>query len=213
MYFWGVDMNNTKLNLSNKSGKLVGIIGPMFSGKTSELLRRIKRSNIARKNWILFKPIIDQRYSKMDVVSHDLITAEAKVIKKSNEVYIYIGNNIKHIDDVFFDELQFFDSEIIPIIQEILFNGINITYAALQATSEGKPFPFIDNQKHIGDLLALPHEEIINLKAVCTRCGNDNAVFTFYTAGEKNEIIKVGGSETYTALCRTCFNELMNRKK
>ena len=154
----------------------------------------------------MFKPIIDQRYSKEDVVTHDLVTAEAKVVTSSSDIPIYISR-IKNVEKVFIDELQFFDSGIIPIIQNILFDGIDVTYAALQATSEGEAFPFTDKKMHVGDLLALPHEEIINLKAVCTKCG-ENAVFTFFISGEKKEIVRVGGIETYTALCRTCYDKL-----
>ena len=188
-----------------RSGRLTGIIGPMFSGKTTELFRRAKRLTLAEKEWRAFKPWIDQRYSKEDIVTHDLNTVECTVVRGSEEVVYHLENIGFNVAATFLDETQFFDSGIIEAIEHILRHGVDVVYAALSSTSEGRPFPFSDGKKHVGDLLALPHEDIVVLKAVCTRCGED-AVFTFYIGSEeKTGVVKVGGSESYTALCRDCY--------
>ncbi len=194
-----------------RTGRLTGIIGPMFSGKTTELCRRANRLTLAGKEWRAFKPWIDQRYSKEDIVTHDLTSLRSIVVKSSEEIIYHLERVRFNVAAAFLDETQFFDSGVIEVINHILNQGVDVVYAALSSTSEGKPFPFSDGKKHVGDLLALPHEDIIVLKAVCTRCGQD-AVFTFYIGSEeKTGVIKVGGSESYTALCRDCYNEMLSK--
>ena len=177
---------------------ILAIVGPRRSGKTYFMFQLIKSL------------LQSGRYSKEDIVTHDLNTVECTVVRGSEEVVYHLENIGFNVAATFLDETQFFDSGIIEAIEHILRHGVDVIYAALSSTSEGRPFPFSDRKKHVGDLLALPHEDIVVLKAVCTGCGED-AVFTCYVGSEeKTSVIKVGGSESYTALCRDCYYKMFD---
>lgn len=185
-------------------GTLTTIIGPMFSGKTTELLRIMDREVIAKRYSLLFKPEIDNRYSEKSVVNHNGIKKEALIVKNSKEILDICSNlNIeKKIINVFIDEVQFFDSEIIEIINNLKKMNINIYVSGLNQTFKGEPFPFKDNKNHIGYLLAIS-DYIVSIDAVCNVCGN-KATKTYRT-GKDIETVVVGGIEKYQARCVNCW--------
>lgn len=170
------------------------IIGPMFSGKSSELLRRLTRYKIAGKQTLLLRPQRDTR----GFFTHD---------KKENSVKEIFLENISDFKDLYnydvigIDEGQFFPD--LKIIDNWANLGITIIVSALNGTSEKKPF------SPIQDIIPLS-DRIDKLSAVCTSCGTD-AVFSFYKVGKKQNDIVVGEDE-YTALCRACWKEKNNMK-
>ncbi|MGL1893411.1 MAG: hypothetical protein OCD02_17375 [Spirochaetaceae bacterium] len=170
------------------------IIGPMFSGKSSELLRRLTRYKIAGKQTLLLRPKRDTR----GFFTHD---------KKENSVKEVFLENISDFTDLYdyevigVDEGQFFSD--LSAIDAWANKGITVIVSALNGTSEKKPF------NSVQDIIPLA-DHIDKLSAVCTSCGED-ARFSFYKIGNKENDIQVGEDE-YTALCRVCWNEKSNMK-
>lgn len=170
------------------------IIGPMFSGKSSELLRRLTRYKIAGKSTILLRPKRDTR----GFLTHD---------KKDNSIIEIFVENISDFKDVYdydvigVDEGQFFnDLKVVDILADM---GLTVIVSALNGTSERTPF------KSLQDIIPLA-DTITKLSAVCTNCGED-AQFSFYKVGNKENDIEIGEDE-YTALCRKCWNLKNNMK-
>lgn len=167
------------------------IIGPMFSGKSTELLRRIRRYEIAEKRCLLFKYLDDVRYSIDEVVSHDGLGIKAiptlKLLSKSPEV--------EGAEVVGIDEGQFF-SDLGPFVEFLLSKGIHVIVAGLDATAQKEPF---------GDMVRLvpEAEEVIKLKAICMLCKGD-ASFT-KKKHQNGTTVEIGGSDLYLATCRRCF--------
>lgn len=170
------------------------IIGPMFSGKSSELLRRLTRYKIAGKKTLLLRPNRDTR----GFLTHD---------NKENSVSQTFVDSIADFKDLYdydvigVDEGQFFPD--LQLIDKWADMGITVIVSALNGTSEKKPF------QSVQDIIPLS-DHITKLSAVCTNCGED-AQFSFYKDGNKNSDIVVGEDE-YTALCRVCWNEKSNMK-
>lgn len=188
------------------TGIIITIVGPMFSGKTTELLRLMDRELIAKRNCILFKPQIDNRYSKEDVLNHNGIGRKAIIASNSHNILdkTLELNKQKAIENVFIDEIQFFDSEIIEIVNKIADLGIDVYTCGLNQTFKGDPFPFKDGKKDIGYLMAIS-DQIISLDAVCNVCGK-KATKTYRT-GTDTETVVVGGQEKYQARCKDCFKK------
>lgn len=171
------------------------ITGPMFSGKTTEMIRYLTRAKIAGKNVILLRPIADVR----DFLTHDGREIEIK------EVFVerIIGSfsDINEYDVIGVDEVQFFQYPDVAKHIDILANrGKDLYIAGLNGTSEKTPFDAVQQ------LIPLS-ENIIKLNAICIECGSDHGAFTYYTEGKKTESVKVGGKESYTALCRECYQK------
>lgn len=187
------------------NGLLTTITGPMFSGKTTELLRIMDREEIAKRKSILFKPFIDNRYSKDQVINHNGIGKEAIIVKNSEELYEKIQeiNNQEKIINVFIDEIQFFDSGILEIINKLKDQEINVYTCGLNQTYNGEPFPFTDNN-HIGHLMSIS-DYVISVDAVCNVCGK-KATKT-YRVGEEKETVVVGGTDKYQARCVDCYKK------
>lgn len=201
----------------SQKGYITGFTGPMFSGKTTELLRNYERRILAREKSLLFKPIIDQRYETKKVKTHFGYGYEAYCVEDSEELYdlieglkdktqeysivnsklekIIVDTNLKNI---FIDETQFFDSKLIETLFLITDENINVYWTGLNQDYRGLPFYFRDKKDHIGTLMALS-DEIISTKAVCSICGKD-ATRTYRRTGG-GEIIEIGGIELYEARC------------
>jgi len=186
------------------TGTLITIVGPMFSGKTTELLRIMDRELIAKRHSVLFKPQIDNRYSEEDVLNHNGIGRKAIIASDSHDILdkTLELNKQKTIENVFIDEIQFFDSEIIEILPKINDLGIDVYTCGLNQTFKGEPFPFKDGKKDIGYLMAIS-DQIISLDAVCNVCGK-KATKT-YRIGTDTETVIVGGQDKYQARCKNCF--------
>ena len=192
-------------------GKLTTITGPMFSGKTTELLRLFSREEIGKRKSFLFKPSIDNRYSESKVVNHDGRAISANIVKSSEEIYQTIidylessENKEKPLINVFIDEVQFFESDILEVIKKLTDQGINVFTCGLNQTYLGDPFPFKDGKNHIGFLMAIS-DYVVHLDAVCNNCGE--AATKTYRKGEQTDTVIIGGTDLYQARCTKCFKQ------
>ena len=180
-------------NSPTQKGSIEVICGSMFSGKTEELIRRIKRAKYAKLNIKIFKPKIDTRYNKDNVVSHDNNFIEAIVVENSNEILSLIeGARVVAID-----EAQFFDDNLFIICNQIADNGIRVIVAGLDMDFLGKPFG------PIPQLLAVA-EYITKVHAICINCGS--IANHSFRKTQDTELVKIGENNEYKPLCRTCFS-------
>jgi len=171
------------------------ICGSMFSGKTEELIRRIKRAQFANQKLLLFKPAIDNRYSEESVVSHQGNALEAKIISGSNEIWNHWTNERV----VAIDEAQFFDENIVAVSNDLAKKGVRVILAGLDMDYLGNPFGPMPHLLSIAEYVTKVH-------AICVSCGN-LAQFSHRTAEEKTQVL-VGAVEKYEPLCRSCFNKI-----
>ncbi len=165
----------------------------MFSGKTEELIRRLKRAKIADQSVEIFKPAKDTRYSKDDVVSHDARTIASRPVMTAEEI-LTVGRDIMVIG---IDEAQFFDDQLTPVCEELAIRGHRVIVAGLDMDFRGRPFG------PMPDLLAVA-EYITKLHAICHHCGN-LATHT-YRLSDDPETVVLGERNIYEARCRHCFN-------
>ena len=179
-------------------GYIEAVIGPMYSGKSEELIRRLKRAKIAKQNVIVFKPQIDDRYSKDDVVSHSGDSINAIPISKSSDIYKFIDNKTQVVG---IDEVQFFDVEIVDVAVDLADKGIRVIAAGLDMDFKGEPFGPTPR------LLAMA-EFVDKIQAICSVCGQPATRSQRLINGEPakydDPIIQVGAVESYEARCRKC---------
>lgn len=178
---------------SKVKGWLEVVCGSMFSGKTEELIRRLKRAEIAQMNVAIFKPKIDVRYDKKAVVSHD----ENKIDSIPIENPMDILDLAKNMDVVGIDEVQFFSDEIIQVCNTLANNGTRVVVAGLDMDFEGHPF-------HPMPSLMSVAEYVTKVHAICMGCGDVAQYSNRITEG--NLQVMLGEKDDYQALCRTCFN-------
>lgn len=177
-----------------KSGWIEVITGSMFSGKTEELIRRLKRAQIAKLNVEIFKPKIDIRYDENDIVSHNQNTIRSTPVNTAEEILLLSGT----CDVVGIDEAQFLDQSIIDVCNILSFQGKRVILAGLDMDSKGLPFG------PMPQLLAIA-EYVTKVHAICVKCG-DIAHFSYRKTGAEN-LILLGEHDIYEARCRTCFQE------
>lgn len=174
-------------------GAIEVICGSMFSGKSEELIRRLRRAIIARQKVQAFKPVIDDRYDPDDIVSHDERRIECKKIKEASEIPGLIDEDTKVVG---IDEAQFFGEELVEICESLAESGRRVLVAGLDQDYRGKPF------EPIPQLLALA-ENITKTMAVCMVCGAPANKTQRLT--ENDERIVVGAGEIYEPRCRKCY--------
>lgn len=165
----------------------------MFSGKTEELIRRLKRAKFARQKVEIFKPKIDTRYDDINIVSHDSNVILSTPIERSKELL----RLTEGVEVVGVDEAQFFDDELVEVCQELAGRGIRVIVAGLDMDYRGKPFG------PMPDLLAVA-EYITKVHAICSHCGN-LATHSYRKAAVVEQVM-LGEKDTYEPRCRTCFN-------
>lgn len=179
-------------------GYIEAVVGPMYSGKSEELIRRLKRAKIAKQEVIVFKPCIDNRYSKEDVVSHSGISIRAIAINHTEEIHKYITDETQVIG---IDEVQFFDEGIVAVALELADKGIRVIAAGLDLDFKAEPFG------PVPELLARA-EFVDKLQAVCVKCGapatRTQRLINKEPARYDDPIILVGATESYEARCRKC---------
>ena len=175
------------------------ICGSMFSGKTEELIRRIKRAKIANQKIKVFKPIIDSR-SKNFIESHDESKLECIEVKSSNEILKKIDN----CDVIAIDEAQFFDDQIVSVCNKIANNGVRVIIAGLDMDYLGNPFGPMPNLMAISEYVTKVH-------AVCKQSGNI-ANYSF-RKNNKKDIVVIGEKDKYEPLSRSVFYKKMNKNK
>ncbi len=183
---------------SDASGWIELICGGMFSGKTEELIRRLKRAMIAGQKVEIFKPHIDVRYSASKVVSHDENEIHSERVQLSSDVLTKSGQS----EVIGIDEAQFFDDLLVNVANQLANDGKRVIIAGLDMDSTGQPFGPVDQ------LMACA-EHVTKLHAVCMDCGN-MASYS-YRLKQSEEKIVIGEKDVYQALCRSCFNEKMRR--
>lgn len=176
-----------------RSGWLEVIVGSMFSGKTEELLRRLRRAEIANQCVGLFKIKLDDRYSEEQVVSHDRSFMVANQVTKSKEIFLQ-GEDF---DVIGIDEIQFFDEEIMDVTQKLARNGKRVIMAGLDMDFSGRPFDPVPG------IMAVA-EYVTKLHAICQQCGS-LATHSYRLIPSRDQIL-LGASEQYEARCRVCFD-------
>lgn len=179
--------------ISRNIGWLEIIVGSMFSGKTEELLRRIRRAEIARQRTVIFKPLIDNRFSDTDVVSHSKMSSPSIVIEDPGEILTYC----KEYDVIGIDEGQFFSDKLIEVCDRLANQGKRIIVAGLDMDYQKQPFG------PIPALMALA-EYVTKTHAICVICGKP--ANHSYRKVKKVSQIMVGGEAEYEPRCRNCFN-------
>ena len=183
------------------SGWIELICGSMFSGKTEELLRRVRRSEIARRRIQLFKPRIDHRYGHRQVTSHNGMARSDAVAAESAAALL--AQVPAGTDVVAIDEVQFFDAAIADVCRELADRGVQVIAAGLDQDFRGEPFGAMP-------LLMALAEQVDKLHAICVRCGAAATRTQRLIDGEParydDPVIFVGGSESYEARCRTCHD-------
>ena len=183
----------SNINKQTSFGSVEVICGSMFSGKTEELIRRLKRAEIAQQSILVFKPEIDVRYDKNSVVSHDKKSISSTVVSSSKEVLI----QSEKAQVVAIDEVQFFDNDLPTVCSELAKKGKRIIVAGLDMDYTGKPFGPVPELLAIADF-------VTKLRAICSYCGNP-ALYSSRKTADKN-VVQLGEKEEYEPLCRACFN-------
>lgn len=180
------------INPSQKKGWIEVICGSMFSGKTEELIRRMKRAQFAKQSVEIFKPEVDTRYDEEKVVSHDANEIHSTPVPASSNILILANN----VDVVGIDEAQFFDNELVNVCNQLANSGTRVIVAGLDMDFKGKPFGPMPG------IMACA-EYVTKVHAICMKCG-DLANHS-YRFSENNNLVHLGETEAYEPLCRSCF--------
>lgn len=184
---------------NRKFGWIECICGSMFSGKSEELLRRIKRGVIAKQKVLLFKPSIDNRYDENRVSTHNGNSYDSISIEKSSDILNFVKD--KNYDIIGIDEIQFFDNNIVKIINKLADDGIRVIVAGLDMDFKAEPF------HPMPEIMAIS-EMVTKLHAVCNKCGKEASrsqrLINGKPAKYDDPIVVIGASESYEARCRHC---------
>ncbi len=179
-------------------GHIEVVCGSMFSGKTEELLRRVKRAQIAKQKVQVFKPILDDRYSKDHVQSHNANRVISQPVEKAKDILKWVENNTRVVG---IDEAQFFDESVVEVAQKLAYRGIQVIIAGLDMDFRGQPFGPMPK------LLAIA-EDVTKLSAVCVICGNPASrtqrIGVNGNLENSTARIAIGAQELYEARCRFC---------
>lgn len=172
----------------------------MFSGKTEELIRRMRRAEFARQKVEIFKPAIDTRYSDEDVVSHDRHAIHSTPVGSSAQILLMADD----IDVVGIDEAQFFDDGIVEVCNQLAYNGVRVIVAGLDMDFKGVPFGPMPALCAIAD-------DVTKVHAICVRCGKLAYVSHRIVAGDRQ--VMLGETAEYEPLCRECYRKQQNNKQ
>ena len=183
-----------------KTGWIEVICGPMFSGKTEELIRRLVRAQIAKQRVAIFKPSTDNRFAEDYIVSHNQRKIKSIQVQQTNKILDYQDKA-----DVFgIDEAQFFDTSIVQICRSLANSGKRVVVAGLEKDYLAQSFGSMPD-------LLVDAEYITKVNAICMRCG-DPANYTHRISGETTQVV-VGETDKYEALCRRCYMKLIEENK
>ena len=183
------------MNVYEECGYLEIIKGSMFSGKTEELIRRLKRAIFAKQKVEIFKPAIDNRYGLNEVVSHDSNSISSTPVPSSSNILLMASN----IDVVGIDEAQFFDEGIVSVCNQLANNGTRVIIAGLDTDYQGKPFGSMPQ-------LMATAEYVTKLHAICLSCGGLANYSSRIAANDK--LVLLGEKDHYKPLCRVCYSKL-----
>ena len=179
---------------SEQKGQIEVICGSMFSGKTEELIRRLTRARLAKQQVEIFKPSVDTRYHDTHVVSHNETSIRSTPVNFAGDILLLSGT----CDVVGIDESQFFDEEIVRVVQLLANQGKRVILAGLDMDFEGKPFDPMPKLMAIAEYVTKVH-------AICMQCG-DLAAFS-YRLSAATEKVMLGEKDSYEARCRKCFHD------
>ena len=184
---------------THRPGRIEVVCGSMFSGKTEELIRRMRRAQFARQRVEIFKPAIDVRYSDEDVVSHDQKHIQSTPIDSSASILLLAAD----IDVVGIDEAQFFDMGLVEVCNELANRGVRVIVAGLDMDFKGQPF---------GPMPALMAvaEDVTKVHAICVRCGSLAHVSHRIVTSDKQVLL--GEKDEYEPLCRECYNKAVEEQ-
>lgn len=187
-------LENT-IHPNKRRGWIEVVCGSMFSGKTEELIRRLKRAQFARQKVEIYKPAIDKRYHEEEVVSHDANSIRSSPVESSQQILILSTS----VDVIGIDEAQFFDMELVNVCNTLANQGVRVIAAGLDMDYRGQPF---------GPLPALmaTAEYVTKVHAICVICGN-LANHSHRMDASNDAIVLLGETESYQPLCRDCFYE------
>ncbi|NOX86183.1 MAG: thymidine kinase [Chlorobi bacterium] len=181
-------------NNKSQTGWIEVICGSMFSGKTEELIRRLKRARIARQKVEVFKPAVDTRYDDTDVVSHDKKKETSIPVQNASQILFYAED----FEVVGIDEAQFFGNELVSVCNQLAEQGKRVVVSGLDMDYQGKPFG------PIPELMAIA-EYVTKVHAICIRCGS-LANYSHRTVAD-DKLVVLGETDIYEPLCRKCFLE------
>ncbi len=177
-----------------KSGCIEVVCGSMFSGKTEELIRRLRRAQFANQQIAIFKPVIDKRYSDVEVVSHDFHKITSTPVATPKEILDKVGPEVQVVG---IDEAQFFDDSLVEVCQTLANRGVRVIVAGLDTDYLGVPFGPMPR------LMAVA-EDVQKVHAICVRCGA--LANHSHRLSKSQDLVLLGEKDVYEPLCRDCFN-------
>jgi len=183
---------------SQKRGSIEVICGSMFSGKTEELIRRLKRAQFAKQTVEIFKPKIDTRYSEDEVVSHDKNSIRSTPVDSSGSILLMSND----VDVIAIDEAQFFDEGLVDVCNKLADQGIRVIVAGLDMDYRGVPFGPIP-------ALCAIAEDVYKVHAICVRCGS--LAYVSHRLVDSDKRVLLGETLEYEPICRDCFREVWVR--
>ena len=181
---------------AHRPGRIEVVCGSMFSGKTEELIRRMRRAQFAKQRVEIFKPAIDTRYSEEDVVSHDQTHIPSTPLNSSASILLLAEG----IDVVGIDEAQFFDMGLVDVCNELAYRGVRVIVAGLDMDFKGVPFGPMPALCAIAD-------EVVKVHAICVRCGNLAYISHRKVANDRRVLL--GETAEYEPLCRDCYQKAL----
>lgn len=181
---------------TRRRGRIEVICGSMFSGKTEELIRRLKRAKFAKQRVEIFKPALDTRYSEEQVVSHDSNSIASTSIDSSASILLFTSE----IDVVGIDEAQFFDEGLVTVCNQLANNGTRVIIAGLDMDYKGIPFGPIP-------ALCATADEVTKVHAICIKCGE--LAYASHRIVENNKRVFLGEKNEYEPLCRECYHKTL----
>lgn len=196
-------MNNT-VDYRNgemmRTGRIEVVCGSMFSGKTEELIRRMKRAQFAHQNVEIFKPAIDTRYSDADVVTHEGVAINSTPVDNSSSILL-LGSDC---DVIGIDEAQFFDDGIVDVCNELARRGVRVIVAGLDMDFRGQPFGPMPALCAIAD-------DVTKVHAICVKCGN--LAYVSHRIVDNDRRVLLGETAEYEPLCRECYQKAIQESK
>lgn len=192
-------MDNNLAGETHRPGRIEVVCGSMFSGKTEELIRRLKRAKFAKQKVEIFKPSIDTRYSEVDVVSHDRHSIQSTPVDSS----VSIAKLSAGIDVVGIDEAQFLDDGLVDVCNELANQGVRVIVAGLDMDFQGQPFGPIPALCSVAD-------EVTKVHAICVKCGA-LAYISHRLVANDNRVL-LGEQAEYEPLCRECYRKSLNKE-
>ena len=193
-------MTNNITGEARRPGRIEVVCDSMFSGKTEELIRRMRRAQFAKQRVEIFKPAIDVRYSEEDVVSHDQKHIQSTPIDSSASILLLSSD----IDVVGIDEAQFFDMGLVDVCNELAYRGIRVIIAGLDMDFRGQPFGPIPALCAIAD-------DVTKVHAICVRCGA--LAYVSHRKVNSDRRVLLGETQEYEPLCRDCYQKALKEDK